>query len=781
MIVNKNSEMSRRYTQVIFMALLMVCSRLQAVVVTDYATVLEKGYQYVDPRPESEYAAPETRLLIRLAEEAPADLLNLSDFIRVAGEKSRLHAGKTTIATDARTIVFEPSVPFVANEAVDVTLTPLLDRPAAEQIEPIQYRFYVLRPAAAPRPLGSTASLGILAVKPQASAQTRLAAEPIPGQSTIMGNGVSVPSDFPHVAITQNRNPDDGQIFIEYRRTALYALILDNFGDPVWYQRGSGAQDFKVQKNGMITKTQHVGYDQNFNWVKDFHAVNGYDTDSHELQVLEDGGYLLLGLRTVHDVDMSQIVEGGHPKATIHETCIQEFTAADDLIFQWRAWDNFDIRSIGPEHVENVRNSSVRFPHMNAIDIDDDGHILVSSRHLSEVTKINRQTGQILWRLGGPHSDFVFVNDPLDGFSCQHDVRALGHQRYTIFDNGNDHDPPVSRAVEYELDLDPNTMTATLVWEYRATPDRYAYYQGNAQRLPNGNTLINFVLSEYPKVTEVNPDGEIEFEMDFLNGGVGAYRVFRFPWTGVVEKPYLIVESNFDKVTLLFNKFGDPNTAYYRLYGGLDPQPETVIATSDRTLLQLTDLENGRRYYFRATAVDADGQESAFSNEEDMLVYLYDPNEPGENLVRNGDFSQGQADWTLNRSGSADAQWVVESGLAHVTIDDAGQDRHSIRLVQTDMKLVQGETYVLEFDAGANSPRLIEVKVNKKNVGSYWDYSKMGAVYLSTVRESLVMKHFTHTFTMERSTDLEGCLEINLGSDDADVYLDSVSLVRQAH
>jgi hypothetical protein len=164
-------------------------------------------------------------------------------------------------------------------------------------------------------------------------------------------------------------------------------------------------------------------------------------------------------------------------------------------------------------------------------------------------------------------------------------------------------------------------------------------------------------------------------------------------------------------------------------------------------------------------------------------VYLYDPNEPGENMVGNGDFSEGegQAGWTLNGTGSADAQWAVEDGRAHVTINDGGQESHNLRLVQTGMRLVRGETYILEFEAGAEAPRLIEVKVNKKNVGSFWDYSKMGPVFLPTSRQGLVMTRFVHTFVMESPTDLEGCIEINLGSDEADVYLDNVSLVRQAH
>jgi hypothetical protein len=117
---------------------------------------------------------------------------------------------------------------------------------------------------------------------------------------------------------------------------------------------------------------------------------------------------------------------------------------------------------------------------------------------------------------------------------------------------------------------------------------------------------------------------------------------------------------------------------------------------------------------------------------------------------------------------------------AHVKINDGGQESHDIRLVQAGLKLVRGETYVLEFDAGVTAARLIEAKVNEKDVGSYWDYSKMGPVYLTAARRGLVMQHFTHRFVMDSQTDLDGCLEINMGSDDADVYLDNLSLVRQA-
>jgi len=767
-------------------AVAAVCSMAHAVTLKDCPAAFRYGYQYLDPRPESEYVAKETRLLIRFEEASPADLANLSSFVQVVGEKSGAHAGKTTIAGDGRTVVFEPSTPFTANEVVSVALTPLWSTPHVEPVESIQYQFYVLRSAAASLSTDDSVHTEVKAAASLTTPRISAAAESLSGGPMIMGNGVSVPGDFPHVSVTQCRHPGDGYIFIGYDGQPPYALILDNSGAPVWYRRGTITEDFKVQKNGTITELQlqgdgiqYKGYDQNFNWLKDFHAANGYDADNHDLQVLEDGGYLLLGTRTIRNVDMSRLVDGGFPDTTVQETCVQEFTAADELIFQWRAWENLDVAVIGSAGGQDVRSSNIEVSHMNGIAVDGDGHLLVSSRDLSEITKVNRGTGQVIWRLGGSHSNFVFINDPLNGFSGQHDFRVVGPHRYTVFDNGNTHDPPVSRAVEYGLD--PNTGTATLMWEYRAVPDRYTWYHGNVQRLPGGNTLIDFVLPECPKVMEVNTEGEIEYEMNFCNGNSDAYTAFRFPWTGVVERPYLVVQPDFDKVTLLFNKFGDPNVACYRVYGGREPEPSTLIAVSRETLLHLRNLENDCRYYFRVAAVDRFGRESKFSNEENILVYLFDPNKPGDNMVRNGDFSEGQMDWTLSCTGSAAAQWVVEDGRAHVTIDEAGRHDVNIRLIQAGTQLVQGETYILEFDAGAESPRLIEVTIREEDAGSVWDYGWMGPVYLSSTRQGPVMKHFSHTFVMQYETDLDGYIEINVGADSADVYLDNVSLVRQAH
>ncbi len=405
-----------------------------------------------------------------------------------------------------------------------------------------------------------------------------LANDPVasPGKTGIMPNGVSVPSNFPHISITTNNNPCPDPIFIDNRGGGgqCYNVIFDNSGSPIWYQRmPDERRDMKVQPNGVLTMLARdngqyfFGLNTHYEKIAEYRTVNGYDVDEHELYVR--GGWHVLSHRpdTAQTVDLSRYVSGAGTSVGITENCIQKFTPQGELIFQWRAWDYLD--PAGQEYVVSATNPG-DFPHMNAIAVDSDGHILLSSRNTSEVTKINADTGEIIWRMGGTHSTLTYVNDPLNGQTSQHAIRPLGNNHYTLFDNGNGHSPQVSRAVEYVVN--PVAKTATLVWQYPATPTTslFSYYMGNCQRLPNGNTLINWVLGGYPKLTEVRPDGTKAFEMNWVDG-YEAYRVWRCPWQGVALKPYLILESYPDNVTLLFNQFGDTDIATYRIYGGTSP------------------------------------------------------------------------------------------------------------------------------------------------------------------------------------------------------------------
>ena len=47
--------------------------------------------------------------------------------------------------------------------------------------------------------------------------------------------------------------------------------------------------------------------------------------------------------------------------------------------------------------------------HGNGLAVANDGNLLLSSRNQSEVTKINLQTGEVMWRFGGKANQFKII------------------------------------------------------------------------------------------------------------------------------------------------------------------------------------------------------------------------------------------------------------------------------------------------------------------------------------------------------------------------------------
>jgi len=727
---------------------------------------LPSAYQYVFPGQRAKYVHPNSTIILRFKKRSPGELSNLGSIIKVAGEESGIHSGKTIIASDKRTLIFKPERSYKPGEKVNVTIEPQFSEYYVDPIKPLNLEFEVLEEDVAKKSIADKKSVNHPWQKNASTIK--------PG---IMSNGVSVPSGFPHVNITHNNNPSSDYIFVNTMIPPFYNIIFNTLGDPVWYQKTSDLrEDFRVQSNGWITMQiregygesdlGHIAFTQNFEYIKSFHATNGYSTDEHEFFILPDSGYFLIGKRYTK-VDMSQYVTGGRTDATVLETCIQEFTADDQLIFIWRAWDHFDIRDL---EMDILTGTKIRFPHMNAIFTDDDGHILLSSRHLSEISKIHRQSGEFIWRMSGnPDShqnDFQFLGDSLNGFRNQHAIRSLGNNRYTLLDNGNLHSPPVSRAVEYLIDT--VQMTATLVWEYRNDlNNRIARNMGNTQRLPNGNTHINWVLGNYPTIAlEVTPDGNKAFEMHFENGS-NCYRSFRHPWMGKCSVPYLLLELQTDNLTLIFNKFGDDNVDYYNIYGGQTPNPGTLIDTSHSNLKQLVGLQNGLHYYFRVTAVDMSGVESDFSNEEDIYVYIV---QPGTNLIINGDFTNALYAWEWEVDSLASANVKAGDSVCNFVIQNGGNKFQDVQLKQNNIPLFLGQNYLFEFDAWSEATRIVEIIIGADS-SPFTDYSHMGYTALHSE-----MKHYTYSFEMTELTDLNARVVINAGSTTEDIYLDNISL-----
>jgi hypothetical protein len=149
---------------------------------------------------------------------------------------------------------------------------------------------------------------------------------------------------------------------------------------------------------------------------------------------------------------------------------------------------------------------------------------------MNEVTKINRLTGQIIWRLGGKNNEFTFENDPRQ-FAGQHSAIKLKNGNLTLFDNGLGLEPQYSRGIEYEID--ETGKKVKLVHEYRHVPDVFANISGNLQRLDNGNTFIFWgpaIDHSEQFIDEFNQSGNLIFEAKFDSTIYPTYRVYRSLW-----------------------------------------------------------------------------------------------------------------------------------------------------------------------------------------------------------------------------------------------------------
>lgn len=174
--------------------------------------------------------------------------------------------------------------------------------------------------------------------------------------------------------------------------------------------------------------------------------------------------------------------------------------------------------------------------HTNAVALfPDHKSLLLSMRNQSAVTKIDRASGDIQWVMG-------FRGDPSDGFNGdfamaaqdhfyrQHDATVLPSGNILLFDNGEKGIRNYSRAIEIAYTYNPaGTSEAHVVWEYRHSPDIYADIWGSAQRLENGNTLVDFgqrTIAWHTTIVEAAPDGTTLWEIK-LPVYVGVYRAER--------------------------------------------------------------------------------------------------------------------------------------------------------------------------------------------------------------------------------------------------------------
>jgi arylsulfate sulfotransferase len=203
--------------------------------------------------------------------------------------------------------------------------------------------------------------------------------------------------------------------------------------------------------------------------------------DVHEFILLGDKHYIY---ETYYEETPNNIPDSLHPSSGVKvAACIIQEVLNGSVVFQW---DGTQYPELYSASVENNNFSDTAtlldYMHMNSICVDSlDNNLIVSFRNLNEIVKLNRQTGQIIWRLGGNKTDFALTQNEI--FLRQHYPRLIENgQTLIVLDNGQDSIRAYSRILEFQLNQ--NSMTISSFKSFNI-PDHFIQFAGSVKKEGN--------------------------------------------------------------------------------------------------------------------------------------------------------------------------------------------------------------------------------------------------------------------------------------------------------
>jgi hypothetical protein len=288
-----------------------------------------------------------------------------------------------------------------------------------------------------------------------------------------------------------------------------------------------------------------VDWDGKTIWQWSGEAEDASARQNHDWQRLKNGNTLLL-------VAIPHAVPGLGPKV-IGDQGIKEITPEGKVVWSWVAGDHLAEFGFPPEGMAYLRERVKRNPpepygYLEINDMQvlgpnkwfdagdkrfDPDNIMIDARKGNVVLILSKKTGHVVWRLGPVFPGDEYSPDqriekknlprPVDQISGQHNAHLIaeglpGAGNLLLYDDeGGAGFPPAALGIyagSRILEIDP--VKKEIVWQYtgensgRPTWTFFTSFVSNAQRLPNGNTLIDEGMNG--RIFQITPDGTIVWE-----------------------------------------------------------------------------------------------------------------------------------------------------------------------------------------------------------------------------------------------------------------------------
>jgi outer membrane protein assembly factor BamB len=272
----------------------------------------------------------------------------------------------------------------------------------------------------------------------------------------------------------------------------IYAELLPN-GNLLYMgqDNNSPLADFE----GFGGSMQEIDWDGNVIWQYQDPYLH------HAPHRTKEGNTLALKWVKVPE-EIAAKVQGGYAgterEGVMWGDAIQEITPKGEIAWEW----------IGHEHLDPLVDISCpicprsEWTHANAVIELPDGNVLASFMETNTIATIDKKTGDIIWRWGGPEGELAH----------QHSPKVLDNGNILVFDNGL-HPRGMARGSSRIIEIKPSSDK--MVWSFGGWLESYFYSStmGSCQKLPNGNIFI--CESNRGRLFELSPDGVLVWE--FVN------------------------------------------------------------------------------------------------------------------------------------------------------------------------------------------------------------------------------------------------------------------------
>lgn len=275
---------------------------------------------------------------------------------------------------------------------------------------------------------------------------------------------------------------------------------------------------------------QEAGYcvitDSNLNTLQQVNFVpyddslflTGQSLDIHDFILISDNHYIAL---TYFVKPVTNVPAYLHPSPKLQIVApIIEEVSNGEVVWHWdgSADTSFYANSV----MENDFTDSTLaqdYMHMNSLFVDPrDNNLICSMRHQNQIIKINRQTGDIMWRLGGANSDFPMTPDEV--FLLQHHATLTdNNQTLLIYDDGSPQ-RPTSRIVEFQLD---EVNKAINGFKAFTLPETYSPAMGSVQKMGNEYFISGGASYYMLEINYVTGQKVMEYK-----GTEPTYRAFKY-------------------------------------------------------------------------------------------------------------------------------------------------------------------------------------------------------------------------------------------------------------